>query len=184
MILLPIEGSGPESCSHMQVTVPFSPGDAEPCGLNTSMFHGSLLPAITHLSAHHFLLDIDHGRILYLELLILFSHILALRGLRIKFPRLSSSLSPKALLPLSCTERLSPDGTRPNLSRPWGQVPWTYPLHTHVLFQVLLPSIWEWLSHPFFVLPLFNVLWELKAFSLFSCFGTVTYRESMSKYEK
>lgn len=118
MILLPTEGAGPVSCSHMQVTVPLGPGDAEPCGLNTSMFHGSLLPAVTHLSAHHFPLDIDHGRILYPELLVLFSPILALHGLRIKFLRLSSSLSPKPLLPLSCIECLSPDGMRPNLSRP------------------------------------------------------------------
>lgn len=118
MILLPTEGAGPVTCSHMQVTVPLGPGDAGPCGLNTSTFHGSLLPAVTHLSAHHFLLDIDHGRILYPELLVLFSPILALHGLRIKFLRLSSSLSPKPLLPLSCIERLSPDGMRPNLSRP------------------------------------------------------------------
>lgn len=143
MSLLSIEGTGPVSCSYTQVTVPLGQRDAEPRGLNTSMFHGSLLPAITHLSAHHFLLDIDHGRILYLVLLVPFSHILALYGLRIKFPRLSSFLSPKPLLPLSCIEHLSLDGVRPNLSCPQGQVPWAFPLHTHVLFQVLLPSIWD-----------------------------------------
>ena len=105
----------------------------------------SSLPSLKFLpitSAHHFLLDTDHGRILYPVLLVPFSHILALHGLRIKFPRLSSSLSPKPLLPLSCIERLSLDSARPNLSCPQGQVPWASPLHTHVLFQVLLPFIW------------------------------------------
>ena len=104
----------------------------------------SSLPSLILLpisSAHHFLLDIDHGRILYPVLLLPFSHILALHGLRIKFPRLSFSLSPKPPLPLSRTERLSLDGVRPNLSCPQGQVPWAPPCTLTCFFECSsLPS--------------------------------------------
>lgn len=145
------------TCSHMcrgNTCVPPCPGDAGPCGLNISTFHGSLLLSVRPL------IFLPIIFFLTLTMAEYYTQNSSFYSLPILLLYMASELSFKDCFLLSlnlCSHSHTQDGMRPNLSRLEGRC-LGFPLCTLTrFFECPSLSIWDdFLSS--FVLPPFNVL--------------------------